>query len=250
MTNLIFCAVGNPILTCDDYDKDNHWRLNKPYRNYETVVCNYKTDGFEPDDNTYDVKYYDTGYKWQLVNRFLQNFTYEDYEYIGFFDDDVITDIQSLNRAFEIAKDKDFKLFQMSMKSGSESSHSILLQDSNLMYSRTNFVEGMGCIFHNSLIPILLDFWTLHECKTGWGLDIIFDAITKTIPAVIHEVSMFHPPADFKGYTPSYYNNSVAVEEMNHILYNVYPQFMKKRYNENTGPYTGGYSSVYETVYK
>lgn len=248
MTNLIFCAVGNPVLTCDFYDSENHWRYNKPHRNYNTVVCNYKTDGFEPDENTYDVKYYDTGYKWQIVNRFLQNFDYSDYEYVGFFDDDVITDIQSLNRAFEIAKENDFKLFQMSMKSGSESSHSILSQDTSLYYSRTNFVEGMGCIFHSSLIPILLDFWTLHECKTGWGLDIVFGAITKITPAVIHEVSMFHPPSSFKGYSPSYYNTREAVDEMNYILNSVYPQFMKKRYDENTGPYTGGHSTIYEAV--
>ena len=249
MTNLIFSAVGNPVLTSDHYDKDNHWRFTKPERNYKTIVCCYK-DEFTPEEGTYDEMYRDKGYKWQIVNKFLQQHDCSQYEYVAFFDDDVITDIQSVNRAIDIAKRNDFKLFQMSMKHGSESAHGILWQDEQLVWSRTNFVEGMGTFFHSSLLPCLTDFFKLHDARTGWGLDVIFGPMTKTTPAVIHEVSMFHPPEDFKGYSPSYYDTKVAVDEMNFILTDVYPRFMKMHYNEDVGAYSGGYHTIHEVMFK
>jgi hypothetical protein len=248
MSNLIFSAVGNPILFHDDYDKDNHYRFTKKERNYDTIICCY--NDFVPEDNSYDVIYHDKGFKWQIVNKFLQMFDYSDYEYVAFFDDDVITDIQSINRAIEIAKQNDFKLFQMSMKEGSESAHSILWQDKNLIWSKTSFVEGMGTFFHSSILHCLVDFFKIHDAKTGWGLDIIFGMITKTTPVVIHEVSMFHPPKDFGGYSPSYYDNTEAMNELNYILNDVYPRYMKMKYNEDTGPYAGSHNAIYEVMNK
>ena len=248
MTNLIFCAVGNPILFHDGYDRDAHWRYSLPERNYKTVVCNY--NDFQPEENTYDIIYKDVGYKWQLVKNFLSNFDYSEFEYIGFFDDDIISDISNINRALEIAKNNNLLLFQPSMKQGSESSHSILLQNEALSYSITNFVEGMGCFIHVSLMPILQKFFEVHDARTGWGLDIILSPLMKTRGSVIHQSSIFHPPKDYKGYTPSYYDTSTAVEEMNYILSTVYPFLMKDIYGEDVGPYTQSHNRIYETIYK
>lgn len=244
--SLIFCAVGNPVgFFPEAYDSFNHWRFTKPERLYETVVYQYKDLNIEP--FTYDYKYEHKGFKWQIAKHFLNTFSYQNYEYIAFFDDDVITDIANVNKAIEIARENNFKLFQMSMYKGSESSHPILHQDNSLIYSRTNFIEGMGCFFHISLIPVLLDIWKLHEFKTGWGLDVLFSPITKEQGAVLHEVSMYHPPSNYSGYTPSYYNTNEAFDEMRHVLANVYPQFMKNRYNETVGPYNEPYNRVFET---
>lgn len=247
--SLIFCAVGNPIgFYPEAYDSSNHWRYTKPERLYDTVVYQYRDTIIEPD--TYDHLRQAKGFKWQIAKQFLHEFDYHGYEYIGFFDDDVITDIQNVNLAIETAHHRGFKLFQMSMKAGSESSHGILRQDIGLEYSRTNFIEGMGCFFHISLIPILLDFWKLHDVKTGWGFDVLFSPITKEQGAVIHQATMFHPPANFNGYTPSYYDTSEAFDEMRHVLSVVYPKFMKHTYNEDVGHYGDAYNKVFDIKFK
>lgn len=222
--NLIFVAVGNPIEFHDAYDRENHWRYTKPERNYEVMVAQY--GDYEPDPETYDIYVKFKGPKWMIVKQFLDAFDdiAYDYEYVSFFDDDLITDIQSINRSYEIARQNKIKLFQLSTLAGSASAHYILHQDKTLSYSRTNFIEGMSPTFHTSLIPILREFMRRHEVKSGWGFDLILGSITRQIPAVIHEVSVYHPDKQ------SYYDTSAAQAEMNHILHDVYPKFMKDRW--------------------
>jgi hypothetical protein len=178
-----------------------------------------------------------------LAKHFLDTFDYRDYDYIGFWDDDLVTDIQSINRALEIATKKDIKMFQMSTIAGSESTHRILHQVPGYSYSLTNFNEGMGNFFHSSLIPIIMDFWNYHEVKSGWGFDVILSAITKQKAGVMHEVSMYHPGK------PSYYDKGAAFAEMGKILHEVYPKFMKDKYNEEVGPYNEP-QTEYEFTFK
>ena len=243
---VIFVPVGIPVHYSDDYDKYNHWRWAKENRNYDVIAYSYK-DNFEVEDGTYDVLIKNQkGFKWELARHFMENFDYSDYRYAAFFDDDVITDIQSINRAIEIAKENDLKLFQLSTKNGSEHTHQILFQDKSLKFTITNFNEGMGPFFDSKVVPDLLDFWKYHNVKSGYGFDLLFTEIIQQKAGVIHEVSMFHPPASFYGYTPSYYDKSEAVQEMYHVLNVVYPEYMKTKYNKSTGPFNRQYI-VYET---
>lgn len=230
MSNVIFVPVGIPLSYHDSYDKDNHWRSVKTSRNY--TVAAYTYSDFQPEPNTYDILVKDKGYKWELAKHFLETFDYTEYEYIGFWDDDLVTDIHSVNRAIEIATKNDFKLFQLSTISGSDSTHTILHQDLSKSFSETNFNEGMGQFVHSSLIPIMLQFFKHHKVKSGWGFDLIMSSICKEKCAVIHEVSMYHPAK------PSSYDKGLAHKEMNDILNWVYPNFMKDQYGENVGPYT------------
>jgi hypothetical protein len=239
---IIFCAAGIPIHTYDkEYDKDNHWRYtDKLERQYETAIYKYKDYNIE--SNSYDYLVDNVkGFKWQIAYKFLTEFDFSNYEYVAFFDDDVITDIQSINKAINIAKENDFKIFQLSTVDGSEHTHQILFQNRTLQWSTTNFVEGMGPFFHVSLIPSLLEFWKFHEVKSGYGFDLLYTEITSSKAAVIHEVSMFHPPKSFYGYVYKYYDNSEAEQEMAHILMNVYPKFMKEVYGKDTGPFNRQY---------
>jgi hypothetical protein len=221
--------VGIPLANHPAYDAENHWRLTKPNRNYEVVAYTY--NDFQPETGTYDTIIRDKGFKWELAKHFLETFDYTDYDYIGFWDDDLVTDIQSINRAIEIATEKDIKLFQLSTIAGSDSSHGILHQDLSKVYSVTNFNEGMGQFIHSSLIPTVLQFFKHHNVKSGWGFDLIMSSICKERCAVIHEVSMYHPSK------PSYYDKSKAHKEMEKILNEVYPNFMRDQYKEDVGPY-------------
>jgi hypothetical protein len=229
--NLIFCPVGIPVAFHENYDIDNHWRYTKGLtRHYETVVC--ERDGFVAEPNTYDRLIRGSGFKWDIVKAFLDTTDVSGYEYVGFWDDDLITDIQSVNRAIELAQQQGAKLFQLSTLEGSASTHQILHQQIGKKYSMTNMIEGMGPFIHTSLIPVLQEFWTHHRVQSGWGFDILLSPITKSRAMVVHEVSMFHPDK------PSYYDKSTAFAEMDTVLTKVYPAFMAAKYGEIVGPYS------------
>lgn len=227
--SLIFCAVGNPLFYCNAYEDKDHWRWTTNSRMYETAVYQYKDFYLEP--FSYDYIHRSEGYKWQIAKRFFKDYDFSKYEYIGFMDDDLITDYRSINRAIEIAREKEIKLFQLSTIKGSESTHKILHQQHNIKITTTNFVEGMGPFIHKSVIHKFIELFDYHDFKSGWGLDVILSPILKTKAGVIHEVGMFHPSRK------SYYDKSEAIKEMELILKTIYPKFMKDKYDEDVGAY-------------
>lgn len=248
--SLIFCPVGIPVAFHPPvYDPDNHWRYTKENRLYDVVVYPYNDIEVEPNTYDYIVKGV-KGYKWQIAKKFLTEFDYSQYEYIAFFDDDLITDIQNINNAITVAQENDIKIFQLSMLAGSECSHGILIQNPEWEFSRVSFNEGMGPFIHISLIPILLDFWKFHDVKSGYGFDAILTKITNQAAGVIHSSSMFHPPSTFKGYVPSYYNKNEADAEMAHIFNTVYPDFMYRKYGLYVSPLKQLVYYLYEVVPK
>lgn len=94
MNNLIICPVGNPLSFDDRFNKNEHWRNSKISRNYEILVVKY--GDYVPDVDTYDKLIEQKGYKWELAKRILPLLDITKYEYIGFFDDDIITDTDML----------------------------------------------------------------------------------------------------------------------------------------------------------
>lgn len=225
MHNLIICPVGNPLTFDDRFNKEEHWRYTKSNRLYETLVFQYSD--FVPENGTYDHIEKKKGFKWNLSKEWLLSNYYKDYEYIGFMDDDLITDIENINRALTIAKQNDLKIFQLSVTQDSDEFFPILRNDPNLKYAITNFVETMGMFIHTSLIPTVKDFWDLYEIYTGWGFDKVLCDITKTKAAVIHASQMYHPKKESSGY-----NKDNAFAEMYHVTQNVTPYFMMDKYNE------------------
>lgn len=229
MRSLIICPVGNPITFDSRFDQENHWRYTKEKRNYDTIVLSYKDkEIFHPENDTYDQILFRKGQKWKLIKNLLSEFDYKNYEYIGFFDDDLITDIDNINGALKMAHDKNIKIFQLSLTSDSDVFHKkVLGNNSSIDYSFTTFVEVMGPFIHTSLIPLVLEFWDEYDINSGWGFDMILKDISKTDLAVIHKYQMFHPKKDTS------YPKDEAMNEMYHVLYNVCPKFMKKKYNED-----------------
>jgi hypothetical protein len=224
MRNLIFCPVGSPLTFDDRFDKENHWRYTKPNRLYETFVIQY--DSFEPEINTYDMVTQQTGFKWSMAKKLLPIIDYEKYDYIGFMDDDLITDIDNMNRAFTIAKEKDLKLFQLSVTNDSDMFWPILLNKPGIKYTKTNFIEVMGPVIHTSLIPLCMELWNKYDFYSGWGFDKVLSDLTKEDTAVIHCSQMYHPKKE------SSYDKSNAFAEMDKLLGDVFPKFMQEKYNE------------------
>jgi hypothetical protein len=225
MRNLIICPVGNPLTFDDRFDKENHWRYTKDTRNYETLVFAYSD--FVPEEGTYDNIIKQKGFKWNLSKEWLKKIDYTEYEYIGFIDDDLITDIQSINYALNLAEEKEMKLFQLSVTQDSDMFWPILINKPGVKYTKTNFIEVMGPFIHTSLIPICQELWDEYDIYSGWGFDKVLCDLTKTDAAVIHAAQMYHPKRFGN------YDKSNAFKEMDHLTYEVMPKFMKKKYNED-----------------
>lgn len=224
--SLFICPVGSSLSFDERFDKERHWRYNSEERLYETVVFAYSD--FVPELNTYDVLIEDKGFKWSLAKKYIDELNYSNYEYIGFMDDDLITDMQNVNRALKIAQESDSKIFQLSVTKDSDEFFPILLNKNGVKYTKTNFVETMGMIIHSSLIPIVKEFWSMYDIYCGWGFDKVISDITKTDCTVIHSSQMLHPKKKV-----STYDKSAAFREMDKVLYEITPQFMKNKYNED-----------------
>jgi hypothetical protein len=65
-----------------------------------------------------------------------------------------------------------------------------------------------------------------YDVYTGWGLDYVLAEYLDIKPAVIHEISMFHPPRPDTG---SGYDKSKAFAEMDLLLNTVFPAEMEKQ---------------------
>lgn len=224
MNNLIICPVGNPLTFDDKFDKENHWRYTKPNRLYETFVIQY--GNFVPEENTYDSLVEQKGFKWSLAKEYLPKLNYQQYDYIGFFDDDLITDIDNLNRAFTVAEQNNLKMFQLSVTPDSDVFYPILRNKLGIKYTTTNFIEVMGPVLHSSLIPICLELWNEYDIYSGWGFDKVLCDLTKEDAAVIHCSQMYHPKK------VSSYDKTNAFLEMNTLVNQIFPNFIKYKYNE------------------
>lgn len=230
MKSCIFVPVGRDIQHDSKY-KGTHWRVaDKIKRNYLIHACVYNE--FKPQSNTYDKLSTGSGWKWQIVKNFLKDLDETRYEYIGFFDDDIVTDCDNINRGLVVARQANATVFQLSMVEGSECSHPVIKQQQGVSYTVTKFVEGMGTFIHSSLIPTFRQMLDFYEFKSGWGLDVVLASALKAKAIVVHEASMFHPPQTQKG---SYYNKDEAFAEMRDIQHKIYPAWMKHKYNEDVG---------------
>lgn len=225
MNNLIICPVGNPVTFDDRFDKENHWRYTTEKRNYKTLVFQYSD--FAPEHNTYDMLIKQKGFKWSLSKEWINTINYKDYDYFGFMDDDLVTDSENINRALEIAKEKDLKIFQLSVTQDSDEFFPILKNKPGVKYTKTNFVETMGMFIHSSLMKTVLDFWNEYDIYCGWGFDKVLCDITKTDAAVIHASQMYHPKKE------SSYDKSAAFAEMDKVLFEVTPKFIRDKYYES-----------------
>jgi len=218
MSNLIICPVGNPITFDQRFDRENHWRFTRSSRKYETLVVQYGK--FSPENETYDHLIVQSGQKWKLIKNILPLVDLSKYNYIGFLDDDLITDISNINGALEIALEKNIKLFQLSVTKDSDVFYPILRNEPSCKYTKTNFIELMGPFIHTSLLPICMKLWEKYDINTGWGFDKILCDLTETDAFVFHQFQMYHPKRD------SAYDKTSAFSEMDLLLNLIFPKFL------------------------
>ena len=224
--NLVLVPVGTPIdkfINRSRYPMsvDQHWRSPGAERNYGILAVQY--GDFEPEAGTYDVLIKHRGYKWELVKAFQDYIDYRKWNYIGFYDDDLLIDAISMSRSFEFAETRGFQAFQVSLAPGSESQFRCTRNRPYLSYSTTNFIESMAPVFHRSVMDGVLKLLNAYEVRSGWGMDIVMAEYLKLEPKIIHALQMFHPPRPDTGST---YSKSAAAEEMHYVFDVAFPKLM------------------------
>jgi hypothetical protein len=222
---LIFVALGTGLFFDDDYDKDNHWRFTKPERTYDTCAIVY--NDFEPEPGTYDYIIRRKGLKWNIIEEASKIIKWEDYDYIGCFDDDFATDIQSVNEALAIARHYDFGMFHQAVTSWSN--WPLMQHNPELFYTQTDFIECGMPFFRNDNFRKLLRLLADYKFKKGvWGLDLIWCQYLQTTAYVIHKNTVKHMRPD-----ESTYDHSEAYQEMEYLTKEFFPKYMTEKLGYN-----------------
>jgi len=223
---LIVSPTGCPMFFDDEYDKDNHWRFTKPDRKYETVIVGFKED-YVPEENSYDTFFhYPIKYKWkqtpQLMSEKIPQWV--NYDYIGIWDDDYCTDIQSLNRALDLARMFDFPVFQQSLTSWTV--YPCLEQRNDAVFTKTNFTEMGVCFYRNDVFRKVLRLLEAYQYnESEWGIDKIMCAYLGLPAFVVHETSIKHMRKE------SWYDKANAFKEMEYLTTDWFPKYMKENFD-------------------
>lgn len=226
--NLIIRPSGDRKLQYHDlFNKNEHWAIKNEKSTYELWLNQY-TDSIPP-ENMYDKLFIKPGtMRWLAIKEILnETEEWKRYEYIGFFDDDLASDIDNINAAIQVAKDNNLKIFQPSLTQDSRSAHFATLGNQpGVLYTTTQMNEIMCIFIHSSLIPELKELLNSYGVWAGWGIDFTIGPWTNVHPAVIHTSKIFHPPDN-----GSTYSFERAMTEANNLLQNVFPALYKQKYN-------------------
>lgn len=218
---LIITPTGAPLFFDDEHDKTNHWRFTKPERTYETCVVVF--NDFQPEPGTYDYIIRKKGLKWNLIPEVAKVINWEDYDYIGCWDDDYVTDIQSVNSALALARQFDFRLFQQSLTSWTV--YPILEHRNDVVFTETNFIELGVPFFRNDIFRKVLRFLNDYRYeKSDWGIDKILCYYLQASAHVIHNTTVKHVRPE------SSYSKEDGFREMNYLMTEFFPKYMKEKF--------------------
>ena len=219
---LIITPTGRPIYFHEDYDKDNHWRYTKPERTYETCVVVY--NDFQPEPGTYDYIIRRKGLKWNLVPEVSKIINWQDYDYIGVWDDDYATDINSIEIALSHARRYDFRLFQQSTTSFQ--TYDCLKHNPEFAFTETNFIELGVPFFRNDIYRKVLRFLNDYRYeKSDWGIDKVLCYYLQASAHVVHETTVRHMLPD-----ESTYNKEDGFREMEYLMRDFFPKYMRDNF--------------------
>jgi hypothetical protein len=216
---LIISPTGCPIHTHEDYGR--HWRLDGLDRSYDVALIVF--NDFVPEPDTYDFLIQKKGLKFHLIKDVCDNvLRWEDYDYIGTWDDDYATDIQSVETALRIARQNDFRMFQQAMTSFN--TYDCLKHDPKFEWTETNFIETGVPFFRNDYFKKLLNFLGDYRYKVSeWGIDKVLCDVLGGSAHVVHASTARHMRQE------SWYDKSDGFKEMAYLTEEFMPPYMEKK---------------------
>jgi hypothetical protein len=219
---LIISPTGCDPFFDDSFDKDNHWRFNKPGRSYEVCLVVFD-DNYTPPKGTYDRYIRHKDRKWAMLPEICKQINWEEYSTIGYWDDDYATDIQSVELALKIARENDMRMFQQSLTSWTV--YPILTHNPNYIWTETNFIELGVPFFRNDIFRKVLRFFNDYTPgEAEWGMDKVMCFYLQQTAHVIHASKVKHMRKE------SYYDKTKAFEEMDHLMKDWFPKYMEEKF--------------------
>lgn len=122
----------------------------------------------------------------------------EAYDWVWLPDDDLVADLPTLNRFFEIVAEHDLDMVQPALGAGSYVAHRITVQRPHMKLRFTNFVEIMAPCFSKKALHVCLPY--LGATVSSWGLNWLFPKLLgypQRGIAIVDETPVIHsrPPA-------------------------------------------------------
>jgi hypothetical protein len=219
---LIITPTGCEPFFDDEFDKENHWTFRKPDRSFdvEAVIFN----DYSPLPEQFDRRQYIKGRKWAMLPYVASSIYWEDYDYIGYWDDDYCTDIQSVELALKVARENDMRMFQQSLTSWTV--YPILTHNPQFIWAETNFIELGVPFFRNDIFRKVLRFFQDYTPgEAEWGMDKVMCFYLQQTAHVIHASKVKHMRRE------SYYDKTKAFAEMDYLMKDWFPKYMKEKFN-------------------
>jgi hypothetical protein len=193
--NLVFVRAGDESLHLS-------WLNGTCDRNFDLFVSYYGSTPNKFRDNS---DYYEQseGLKYPEIFKCLliKKKVFDVYEAFWFPDDDLLSDVESVNKMFDLFKEYNLFLAQPALGNGSYFSHEIATATPGSRLRFTNFVEIMCPLFNRISLTILGP--TFGDSKSGWGLDAVWSHLLgnpKDRIAILDETPVIHS-RPFKGGT-------------------------------------------------
>lgn len=219
--SLIITPTGCAPFFDDAYDKENHWTFKKPGRSFDVVSVIF--NDYIPQPNQFDKALHIKGRKWSMLPSIVKELAWEDYDLIGYWDDDYCTDIQSVERALQLARSFDMRMCQMSLTSWTV--YPILEHNPEFLFTETNFIELGVPLFRNDIFRKVIRFFEDYTPgEAEWGMDKVMCYYLQQTAHVIHDVSIKHMRRE------SYYDKTKAFAEMDHLMKDWFPKYMKEKF--------------------
>jgi Protein of unknown function (DUF707) len=152
------------------------WLAGRGSRSWDIVVSYYGDDPDRfraPDVTRIDSK----GPKWPALHTLLQAHPelIARYDYIWLPDDDLATDMDTINRLFATCAALRLEAAQPSLTWDSYSTHLVTLRHENTLLRFTNFVEVMAPCLSSAMLARALPFFA--ENISGWGIDFMWSKL-------------------------------------------------------------------------
>lgn len=181
------------ILRCGDSSLHPQWFSGGTTPGFDLILSYYGKNENYADAFAKTIHRF-KGSKWEGLNDFmLRNAeSISHYRYIWLPDDDILTDVQTLNEFFEYVDRENFALAQPSLDERSYFSHATTLQNKAFDFRETNFVEVMVPCFSSDALHAIKD--SFEETTTGWGLDFVWPRRVASLGKVgiIDRFAVFH----------------------------------------------------------
>lgn len=164
------------VIRCGDNSLHKNWVNDNAQ--FDVILSYFGEDIPYSLDNIKYVHHF-KGSKWEgLYDLFYSHpELWADYDYIWLPDDDLDSTVENINLFFELMQKYQFDLCQPALTNNSYYSYKDLLQEPDLIYRETNFVEVMAPCFSKKIISKA--YQTFNENKSGWGLDFYWPILFK-----------------------------------------------------------------------